>query len=544
MAGPTVVLKILADASQATSTLDRAGGRFAKMGSSAAKLAVPIAAAGAALFGMAKSAVEDAAGQAQLAKNLKNATGATDAQVASVEDWITKTSQASGVADDQLRPAMAALTRATGDVGKAQKATSQAMDIAAATGKPLTDVAAALAKGYSGNTGALGKMVPGLSKGVLATKDMTKISAELARLTGGAAADAANTAAGKFDRMKNSLSETGESIGGALLPAVNAVAPILQKVAVFLQNNATVVGPLVIVLGALAVVVWAVNAAMAANPFTLVAIAIAALVAALVIAYQKSDTFRAIVQAAWKAIAAAALWAWNNVLKPVFAFIVSWVRLVISVWAAAVRGIVAAAKAIGAAVMWLWNNAIRPAIGFIVGYFQFWWKAAVTAKNFVVGALTAAWQTIVSIKDKIVGALKALADKVMEPFKKVEDAIRGAIDWLGKLFDKITSFKVPKWLSSVMGKVGGAIGLNVAPTYTPAPTVSRRYSAGANRSRAASPTAVDTGAGTTMAGLVGAGTQVVVQVSDRRMVDLVDVKLRDNAAAATRSLTRRQVVIV
>lgn len=85
------------------------------------------------------------------------------------------------------------------------------------------------------------------------------------------------------------------------------------------------------------------NAVMNANPVILVITAILALGAALVVAYQKSETFRSIVQAAWQGIQTAALWAWNTVLKPVF------------------NGIVTAAKAVGAAAMWLWTAAILPA---------------------------------------------------------------------------------------------------------------------------------------------------------------------------------------
>jgi gas vesicle protein len=57
---------------------------------------------------------------------------------------------------------------------------------------------------------------------------------------------------------------------------------------------------------------WLLNAAMSANPIGLVVIAIVALVAILIVAYKKSDTFRAIVDAAFGAVAKAAqkLWGW------------------------------------------------------------------------------------------------------------------------------------------------------------------------------------------------------------------------------------------
>ncbi|MGW0566066.1 phage tail tape measure protein [Streptomyces tauricus] len=127
------------------------------------------------------------------------------------------------------------------------------------------------------------------------------------------------------------------------------------------------------------------NSVMALNPFVLVAIAVVALGAALVVAYQKSETFRSIVQAAWAGIQAAALWAWNNVLKPVFGYLVlAW-------------------KAVAAGAMWLWTNAIQPVVGFIVTAFQYWWTAvkiyftAVGVLFYALGAVAVwLWKTAIS----------------------------------------------------------------------------------------------------------------------------------------------------
>jgi SLT domain-containing protein len=99
------------------------------------------------------------------------------------------------------------------------------------------------------------------------------------------------------------------------------------------------------------------NSVMALNPFVLVAIAVVALGVALVIAYKKSETFRAIVQAAWAGIQTAALYAWNNVLKPAFA------------------GLMVGLKAIGGVFVWLWSAVIKPVVGFIIAVFKVWWTA-------------------------------------------------------------------------------------------------------------------------------------------------------------------------
>lgn len=67
-------------------------------------------------------------------------------------------------------------------------------------------------------------------------------------------------------------------------------------------------------LWALAMVLF--NAVVSANPIGLIIIAIVALVAAIVIAYKKSETFRTIVMAAWAGIKNAVLTAWNFI-KPI-----------------------------------------------------------------------------------------------------------------------------------------------------------------------------------------------------------------------------------
>ncbi|OQQ16141.1 hypothetical protein B0675_02335 [Streptomyces sp. M41(2017)] len=99
------------------------------------------------------------------------------------------------------------------------------------------------------------------------------------------------------------------------------------------------------------------NLVMEANPVILVITAILALGAALVVAYQRSETFRKIVQGAWAGIQTAAMYVWNQVLKPAFA------------------DLMVAIKAIGAVFVWLWSSVIQPVIGFIVAAFKIWWTA-------------------------------------------------------------------------------------------------------------------------------------------------------------------------
>jgi large-conductance mechanosensitive channel len=174
-----------------------------------------------------KAAVEDSAAQAILAKTLQNVTSATDSQIAAIEEQISVMALATGVADDELRPAFASLVRVTQDVTAATDGLKLAMDISAGTGKDLGSVSDALAKAYGGNYKALGLLSPELKKMIKDGASLDEVMAAMAKTFGGQAAVAAGTAQGQFKRLNVALDEAKESIGMALLPAVMAVLPYL-----------------------------------------------------------------------------------------------------------------------------------------------------------------------------------------------------------------------------------------------------------------------------------------------------------------------------
>lgn len=332
MAGKTAILaiRIISDATKAAKGFQQTESAAQKMerrvgkASVVAAGALTLVAGGAMVAGQA--AADDARQQAILAKAMQNSAGASKSQIAATEAWIDAQARATGIADDQLRPALGNLVRATGDVEKSQGALKIAMDVAAATGKPVEAVTAAMAKGYGGQTTALGRLVPGMDKAILKSGDMNKITAELARTTGGTAAEAANTQAGKLDRAKLAMDETVESIGGLLLPMMGRLADQTLKVIGFIDRHQRLALILtgVLIAGAAAVMgintavkvyratsaaitaatkAWALaqkalNISMFANPIGLIVLAVVALVAGFVLAYKKSDKFRAIVNAA------------------------------------------------------------------------------------------------------------------------------------------------------------------------------------------------------------------------------------------------------
>lgn len=293
-------------------------GAGAKAGYAIKKAAVPAAAAVAGLaaagFDAAKAAIEDAAAQAELARTLKQSTNASDAAVAATEDWISAQGVALGVADDDLRPALAKLVRQTGSVEKAQKALALSMDIAAATGKPLAAVSTSIEKALGGQTSALGKLDPSLKALIKDGMTAEEAMAALNEKFGGAAQEAAGTTAGQFKRASLAFAETKESIGAALIPVLEKMLPYLTKFSQWASENPNLIAAVAAGIGGLAVAILAVNAAMAINPITLIVVGIAALIAALAVAYKKFEGFRNIVDAVFGGIK----WWITNVTIPSF----------------------------------------------------------------------------------------------------------------------------------------------------------------------------------------------------------------------------------
>jgi len=253
----TLKLSILADVDQLKKSLSAANDDVensgSKIGEFGKKAGLAFAAAGVAAAAYAgkllidgvKSAIEDEAAQAKLALTLQNVAGATNATVAATEAFILKTSLATGIADDQLRPSLERLVRATGDVTAAQNLQTLAIDVAAGSGKSLEAVSNAIGKAYEGNAGALGKLGIGLSAAELKSMSFQEITLALSETFAGQATKQAETFAGKMDRLKVAFDEGKETVGSFVLDGITPMitfftdnmVPVIQKVASELGDN-------------------------------------------------------------------------------------------------------------------------------------------------------------------------------------------------------------------------------------------------------------------------------------------------------------------
>jgi hypothetical protein len=285
-----------------------------KAGAAINKAFLPAAAAvgalGAVLVSGTKAAMEDQVSSERLAGQLRRTTGATDAQVKAVEEYIAKTELAAVVADTELRPAFGKLVTATKDVEKAQELMTMALDISRATGKPLETVTEALSKAYAGNTTALQRLDPSLRDVIKEGATFDELGKSLTDTFGGASDEFANTAEGGLAKFGLQMDNAKESIGYAVMPIAEALIPYLIQLADILANNTDklliiggviggVAGSIVVLNGVMKV--WsaatkvltilqaAFNLVMSLNPIMLIVLAVAALIAIFVLLQKRFD---------------------------------------------------------------------------------------------------------------------------------------------------------------------------------------------------------------------------------------------------------------
>lgn len=352
------------------------------------------------------------------------------------------------------------------------------------------------------------------------------------------------TAAEQQQRANAQFENASAALGEALLPAVTWVASAFADMAAWVSQNATVVGILVGVVGGLAAGIlalnvalkayqatavavaavqkvmqsaalgtriqlaalavqqgvttaatklaaagqWLLNAAMSANPVGLVIAAIAALVALVVVLWNKNKGFRDFVIGAWKAIAAAAKAAWAGI-KAAVSSVITWITakvramraIVAAVWAAIrssaaaawngvrsvvsstvswvtsrIRSITAAARAVWAAVRSGASSAFAGIRSVVNG-------AVATIKRLIQGIKSVASSVFNGIKSVATSAFNAILGPVRalkSAFDSVASAVRSAIGWIGKI--KFPS--MPSWLGGKKS-AKAASSASVASTY-------------------------------------------------------------------------------
>ena len=312
------LVKLLADTSQMTKAFKDVGDEVDKgLSSSFNKVAIASAAAFAGLTAFAGkaafAAAEDAAEQEKLATSLRNTVGATDEAIAATEEFIGQLAKTTTSTDSELRPALENLVRTTGSLEAAQQQLTLAQDIAAGTGRPLVEVADALAKANAGNMKSLQALSPSIRDNIKEGQGLNTVLQELANTFGGQASAQAQTLAGQMTILRNQFGEAVESIGTAFLPVLQGLVTVLRGLADIVSENSSTFAFLIVFLITTTGIIIALAAAMkiytvmtttatvatsafgaslTATGIGAIVVLIGLLVAGLVIAAQKSEGFR------------------------------------------------------------------------------------------------------------------------------------------------------------------------------------------------------------------------------------------------------------
>lgn len=411
---------------------------------------VAVAATGAFLLSAAKNAAEDEKGQRRLAIALKNTAGASDSTVAAVESWISQIGVATGVSDDQLRPALQRLVQATGDVGRAQDLMRVAMDVSAGSGKSLEVVTAALAKAQNGNMGALSKLGVKIKDADGKTMSFKDTVAQMSQTFKGQMAASAESVEGKLGRLGLVVDETKEGIGSALLPVASAlgtvmltkVVPAVQKASSWFDGlsdgtKTAAVSALLAVGGLLAVSVAATKVAAGVR-------ATAEVMRGLHTAWQVGVAIARVYS--MSALATARALAAQGVAAASTA--VGWVRNTAAMIAnrAVTIAVAGAAKAMAAA-QWLVNVAMTAnPIGLVVAALValgaglvIAWKKSETFRNIVKGAFSALGRGVLTLASLWLGGMKTMTGIFLGFVSTVISGAAKAFGWIPGVGGKLKS---------------------------------------------------------------------------------------------------------
>lgn len=223
MAGPANLrINIFANAKQVGKELTKTKKKFETFGkglkTAGAGIGVAIGAGFAVIIDSVKKAAEEEADIKRLQTAIEKAGGAFAGSTDDVVAWVDEIKRSSTFTDDELRPALAGLVNATGNVTTAQNLLTTAMDLSVASGKPLETVSVAIGKAANGQTGALKKLFPELNTQANKNKTGAQLLQILSDKYKGADTAATNTTKGGLKLFSESIDDLQESLGAQLLP--------------------------------------------------------------------------------------------------------------------------------------------------------------------------------------------------------------------------------------------------------------------------------------------------------------------------------------
>lgn len=464
MASDTSLVFNLIARDRVSSQLNTVNGRFGRLHDTLKGLIGPALAFGAVdmLGGFIKDAQESAKISAITEQHIKSTGGAANVTATQVGNLATAISNKTGADDEAIQSGQNMLltfTNIRNEAGKGNdifnQASSTIVDMTAAmnNGSVTTD-------GLKTSSIQLGKALNDPIKGISALqkvgvtftdgqKDQIKtmvkngdtmgaqkiILGELKKEFGGTA----EASATPMQKLKTTLDNLGETIGGVLLPYVNKFATVLGQVAMYVQKNSSWLIPLVTALGGLAVVIYGIikaydawvaiqevlNVVMDANPIGLIIIGIGLLVAAIVFIATKTRWFQTIWGAVW------------GFVKNLVTTVSSW---------------------IGGKIAWLVSKyqALRDKVkGFFTAIGSWIISKVRAAGDWVSSKVTWLVGKFSSMKTKVTGFFTKIKDWIVDKFRDGLNWASGKVDWLVGVFKKLPG-RLSKAASGLFNGIKGS----------------------------------------------------------------------------------------
>ncbi|MFB7114043.1 peptidoglycan DD-metalloendopeptidase family protein [Streptomyces sp. NPDC056291] len=385
------------------------------------------------------------------------------------------------------------------------------------------DIAKSASPAIKGLGEAFGNILKGMAGAVDAfLPHMDGISERMVNATKGFAKWGENLKGSEdFENFLDYVREAGprmwdalKKIGGALYDVGKALEPLSGPVLDGLAWLAEKIGDLaekapwliqalwglIFVTRVWTITQWALNAAMDANPLGLVILAIFALAAAAVYAWNKFPGFREAVTTAWEKIKVVTkelwekylqpffewfgevcVWLWEKIIKPYIGFmidywttvgeIIKWLwekifspyfeligDICVWLWEKIIKPYVDFMvdywTTVGDVIKWLWEKIFSPIFGFIGELIVWWWKNIVKKYfGFVMDILTAVGEAFKWLYDNYVKpafdfiaekakwlwdkGLKPAFDNIKTGVDLVADAFRVAKEGIGKSWGKV-----------------------------------------------------------------------------------------------------------
>ncbi len=498
--GPTIVAKFIADTSKLTTGVDTAATTAgSKLDGFAKKASLAIGGA----FAVDKI-VDFAKGAVNAASDLGEATSKVGVvfgdQATGIEDWAKTAATSMGLSEEAALSAAGTYGNLAVSLGLPQEEAANmstslvglAADLGSFNNVPVDEALQALQSGLTGETEPLKKFGINLNAAAIEAEALALgISDGSKPLTAAQKAQASYslilknsaTAQGDFARTSDGLANQNKiasaqfadmqaTLGKALLPILTKlvgflndwVIPAITSLSEFISDNIGWLGPLGIAVGGVTAAVFLWNAAMAANPIVLVTLAIAALVAGIIYAYENVEIFRTIVDAAWKVIKKS----FEFILDAVMA-VYDWIKDHWKLLLAILTGPIGAAVLLittywdeikGAALKvyeWLrdtWDKVsgfITAPIKAGIDAAKVLWVAISTAAQVVIDWITNTWSTVTAL---IKAPISAGVDAAKLVWSGISTAAQVVIDWFKGTWDTISGF-ITLPITTAVGTIKG-----------------------------------------------------------------------------------------